>query len=192
MPGRKIRWRKLLRAVHRDVGYVIAALTLAYSISGIAVNHIEDWNPNYTFSNTRIEVGGLPIGDYQAMQDHVVAALSIPQKAVKGHFMETETLFRVFLRNSEEVSVDIRTGKGLFKQIKTRPVLYEINSLHLNSIKGIWTWVADVFALLLIILVLTGVFMMKGNRGITGRGKWFLGAGLAIPVAFIWFIVAGA
>jgi hypothetical protein len=192
MPGRKIRWRKLFRTLHRDIGYVVAALTLAYSISGIAVNHIEDWNPNYTFANTRIDVGGLPVGDYQAMQDHVVEALAINPKAVKGHFMETESLFRVFLTNTEEVSVDIRTGKGLFKQVKTRAVLYEINALHLNSIKGVWTWVADVFALMLIILVLTGVTMMKGKRGITGRGKWFVGAGLAIPLVFIWYMVAGA
>ncbi len=192
MPGRKIRWRKWFRAIHRDVGYVVAALTLAYSISGIAVNHIEDWNPNYTFANTRIDVGALPAGDYQAMQDYVVGQLSISPKAVKGHFMETETLFRVFLRNSEEVSVDIRTGKGLFKQVKTRPVLYELNALHLNSIKGVWTWIADIFALMLIVLVITGVFMMKGNRGLAGRGKWFLGAGLAIPAGFIWYIVAGA
>ena len=192
MPGRKIRWRKLFRSLHRDIGYVVAALTLAYSISGIAVNHIEDWNPNYTFANTRIDVGGLPVGDYQAMQDHVVAALKINPKAVKGHFMETETLFRVFLTNTEEVSVDIETGKGLFKQVKTRAVLYEINALHLNSIKGIWTWVADVFALMLIILVLTGVTMMKGKRGIMGRGKWFVASGLAIPLVFIWYMVAGA
>lgn len=192
MAGGSIRWRKLFRVLHRDIGYVVAALTLAYSISGIAVNHIEDWNPNYTFKNTKIDVGRLPVGDYRAMETHVVAALGINPKAVKGHFMETETNFRVFLANTEEVSLDITTGKGLFKQIKTRPVLYEINALHLNSIKGVWTWVADVFALMLIILVITGLFMMKGQRGLAGRGKWFVGAGLAIPVAFIWFMVAGA
>ena len=187
-----IRWRKLFRTLHRDIGYVVAALTLAYSISGIAVNHIGDWNPNYTFSNTRIDVGDMPVGDYPAMQKHIVSALQLDPEAVKGHFMETETIFRVFLTNTEEVSVDITTGVGLFKQVKTRPVLYEINALHLNSIKGIWTWVADGFALLLIVLVLTGIFMMKGSRGITGRGKWFLASGFAVPVIFIWYMVAGA
>ncbi|MCP4447044.1 MAG: hypothetical protein GY811_17105 [Myxococcales bacterium] len=192
MAGGKIRWRKLFRTLHRDIGYAVAALTLAYCISGIAVNHIDDWNPNYTFVNTRIDVGGLPVGDYQAMQDHVVTVLELNPKSVKGHFMETETLFRVFLTNTEEVSVNVETGRGLFKQVKTRAVLYELNALHLNSIKGIWTWVADIFALMLIILVLTGLFMMKGKRGIAGRGKWFVGAGLAIPVVFIWYTVTGA
>ena len=51
---------------------------------------------------------------------------------------------------------------------------------------------ADAFALLLITLVLTGIFMMKGKRGIAGRGKWFLASGLAVPLVFIWYMVAGA
>jgi hypothetical protein len=192
MKKRKIRWRKTFRAVHRDVGYSVAALTLAYSISGVAVNHIEDWNPNYTFTQEAVDLGKLPDSDYQAMQQHVVEGLKIDQRLVKGHFMETETQFRVFLSNAEEVSVDTRTGKGLFKRVKTRAVLYEFNVLHLNSIKGIWTWVADLFAVLLIILALTGIFMMKGKRGIEGRGKYFLAGGFAVPAIFIWYIVAGA
>jgi hypothetical protein len=192
MKRRKIRWRKTFRAVHRDVGYSVAALTLAYSISGVAVNHIDDWNPNYTFTEDAVNLGALPSTDYQAMQEHVVVGLNIDRQLVKGHFMETETQFRVFLSNAEEVSVDVRTGKGLFKRVETRPVLYEFNVLHLNNIKGIWTWVADLFAILLIVLALTGIFMMKGKRGIEGRGKWFLAAGFAVPAVFIWFIVAGA
>lgn len=189
---RKIRWRHTFRVLHRDIGFTVAALTLAYSISGIAVNHIEDWNPNYTFTNEKVDVGALPQGDYGAMQEQVVAKLEIDRAKVKGHFMESETLFRVFMANAEEVSVDPRDGKGLFKKVKTRAVLYELNALHLNNIKGVWTWIADLFALLLIILVLTGVSMMKGNRGLYGRGKWFVAAGFVVPGIFIWYIVTGA
>jgi hypothetical protein len=192
MKGRRIRWRKTFRALHRDIGYTVAALTLAYCISGVAVNHMDDWNPNYTFTEEKVDVGALPTGDYQAMQQHVVLGLNIDPSAVKGHFMETETLFRVFLLNAEEVSVDIRNGRGLFKKVETRAVLYELNALHLNNIKGVWTWVADLFAILLIILALTGIFMMKGKRGLTGRGKWFLAGGFVVPAIFIWYIVAGA
>ena len=127
-----IRWRKLFRSLHRDIGYVVAALTLAYSISGIAVNHIEDWNPNYTFANTRIDVGALPVGDYQAMQDHIVGALNLDVRAVKGHFMETETLFRVFLQNSEEVSVDVpEPARGSLR--KSRRGRFSTRSMRCTS-----------------------------------------------------------
>ncbi len=29
------------------------------------------------------------------------------------------------------------------------------------------------------------MIMMKGDRGLAGRGKWFVLAGLAVPVGFI-------
>ena len=42
---------KLNRITHRDIGYLIAGLTIIYAISGIALNHKNNWNPNYIFEN---------------------------------------------------------------------------------------------------------------------------------------------
>ncbi|MCP4047317.1 MAG: hypothetical protein GY732_15175 [Gammaproteobacteria bacterium] len=184
-----MKWRRTLRVLHRDIGNFVAALTLVYCISGIAVNHIEDWNPNYQFSQLEIDIGTLPAGSYLEMQQYVVKSLNIDPGRVRGHFMEPETRFRVYLDNTEEVSVDIQSGKGLFKQVKTRTLFYELNALHLNNIKGAWTWIADIFAVLLIFLAITGIFIMNGRQGLTGRGKWFLAAGLVVPVVFSWFVI---
>src|SRR5438874_439765 len=74
--------------------------------------------------------------------------------------------------------------------IRARPVLFEVNTLHLNNLKGAWTYVADVFAIALMVLALTGMTMMKGNRGLAGRGKYFVGAGLLVPVGFIVYLYA--
>lgn len=183
-----MKWRKLFRAIHRDTGYIVAAITILYVISGIAVNHIADWNPNYTFKERSVDIGPLPKGDYQAMQAYVVERLSIDPDVVKGHFMENDTEFRVFLPEGQEVRVDVNTGRGKYKAIATRPVLYEANSLHLNTQKGIWTWIADLFAIALFVLVITGIFMMKGKRGIAGRGKWLVAAGFLVPIAFVWHL----
>ena len=43
-------------------------------------------------------------------------------------------------------------------------------------------------AVALIILALTGVSMMKGDRGFLGRGKYFVAAGLAVPSLAIVYI----
>ncbi len=51
-----MKWRRVVRVFHRDIGYVAAALTIIFSISGIAVNHIEDWNPNYVVEKTTINI----------------------------------------------------------------------------------------------------------------------------------------
>ena len=186
-----MKWRRAFRAVHRDTGYVVAALTIAYAVSGIAVNHIEDWNPNYAFSERPVDVGPLPDDSPAAMQDHVVRVLSLDPHEVRGHFMESEFEFRVFLPDGQEVFVDRRDGRGSFKHLSSRALLYELNGLHLNRIKGWWTWVADLFAVALIALVVTGIFMLKGPQGMLGRGKWFIAAGLLIPVLFIWYMIAG-
>ena len=180
----KYNWRRWFRAFHRDIGYVAVALVLAYSISGLAVNHIEDWNPNYSLDVRAVSIGPLT-GTLTEMEAQVIDRLSIDRRIVRGHFQETDRLLRVYLEEGQEAAVDIVTGKGTLKTLSRRAVLFEVNALHLNNLKGIWTFVADVFAIALIVLALTGMTMMKGDRGFWGRGKYFVGAGLLIPVAFI-------
>ena len=177
-------WRHWFRVFHRDIGYVAVALILAYGISGIAVNHIEDWNPNYRFEEKSVDVGPLA-GTLGEMEGTIVGTLRLDRSRVRGHFQETEHELRVFLDEGQEVHVAIRTGKGVQKTLARRTGLFEVNALHLNNLKGVWTYVADAFAVALIVLAITGMTMMKGDRGLLGRGKYFVGAGLLIPVGFI-------
>lgn len=180
-------WRRWFRAFHRDIGYVAVALVLAYGISGIAVNHIQDWNPNYTFAEKSVDVGPLS-GTLAEMEATVVGKLGIDPASVRGHFQETATELRVFLNEGEEARVDITTGRGVLKTLSRRTVLFEVNALHLNNLKGVWTYVADAFAVALIVLAITGMTMMKGDRGLFGRGKYFVAAGLLIPIGFIIYL----
>ena len=180
-----VAWRKWFRALHRDVGYIAVALTLAYGLSGLAVNHIEDWNPSYTFAESSFDVGALPAGTAAEQADAAIDRLRLDRRAVRGHFLESATDLRIFLDDGQEARLDTTTGRGLLKTIARRPVLFEVNALHLNNLKGVWTYVADLFALALMFLAVTGMTMMKGNRGLGGRGKWFVLAGLTVPVGFI-------
>ncbi len=184
----KTQWRKWFRILHRDVGYIAVALIVAYGVSGIAVNHIEDWNPNYTFAEDRFDLGPLPPGPPAEQAAAVVARLKLDPATVRGHFLETERDLRVFLVDGQEARLDVTTGRGVHKRVARRAVLFELNSLHLNNLKGVWTYVADVFAVALIFLALTGMTMMKGDRGFLGRGKYFVGAGLLVPLGFIVYL----
>ena len=40
-------WRLIIRSLHRDIGYLAVGLTIIYALSGIAINHIDDWNANF-------------------------------------------------------------------------------------------------------------------------------------------------
>ena len=112
----------------------MVALTIAYSLSGIAVNHIDDWNPNYSYDERSIDIGALPAGTLAEREAHVVAKVGLDRAAVRGHFQESEFDFRVFLDEGQEVRVDTRTGKGTHKRITKRAVFFEVNALHLNNL----------------------------------------------------------
>lgn len=181
-----MRWRRLFRVLHRDIGYFLFGLVLAYSISGLAVNHVEDWNPNYSIAVSEVDLGPLPAADgLDAMEAHVAAAAGLDDDEVTGRRRPGENLFIVFLQDGGETRVAIDTGKGTLKRVTSRPGLFEMNFLHLNHLKGLWTWVADAFAVLLAFLAISGLVMLKGRTGFMGRGKWFVLAGLALPIAFI-------
>jgi uncharacterized membrane protein YhdT len=44
---------------------------------------------------------------------------------------------------------------------------------------------ADIHAVVLLILAVMGLFVLKGKKGITGRGAWLTGAGILAPVIFL-------
>ena len=181
----RMRWRHLFRVIHRDVGYCAVALTLAYGLSGIAVNHIDDWNPNYSVSERSVEIGPVPDGSLVARAAHVIGKLELDPSTVRTQVMETETELRVFFDDGAEVRIDTKTGRGTQVMVDRRAVWFEVNELHLNNLKGIWTWIADIFAVALMLLALTGMVMMKGDRGLAGRGKYFVLGGLSIPITAV-------
>jgi len=70
--------------------------------------------------------------------------------------------------------------------VKDRRGLQEMNFLHLNQPRAWWTYMADLYAVALLALAVTGLFMLKGKKGITGRGAWLTTVGVLIPVVFLW------
>lgn len=52
----KKRWRGWLRAVHRDFGYLAVGFTIIYALSGIAINHLKDWDPNFHASERSLTI----------------------------------------------------------------------------------------------------------------------------------------
>jgi hypothetical protein len=82
--------------------------------------------------------------------------------------------------------VDLPTGQVVEEVLRPRPVLRAFNQLHLNTLKKGWTWLADLYAIGLLGLVVTGLFMLPGKKGITGRGAWLTAIGVVLPVVALW------
>ncbi len=178
--------RKYLRQYHRDIGYLIAVLVIIYSVSGVAVNHIDDWNPNYTVE--KIDGKTDPVSNGEISDDELaqkyIQKLNITEQ-YKTSFRESEEKFKIFLEGNE-VDINLLTGEYSMVRIQQRWLLKEFNVLHKNEVKKVWTYVADAFALLLIFLALSGLMMVKGSKGFVWRGLIFTIIGTAVPVFFLW------
>lgn len=180
-----MKWRKVIRILHRDIGYVAVALTIIFSISGIAVNHIDDWNPNYVIEFDTLKISPMTDSIYtgESVRAYVIAELNI-KDSIKSHFRPSPEQIDIFLEK-KTISANIKTGIVSIEKIKGRKVFRKMNFLHLNTPKKLWTWISDLFAVALILLAITGLFMIKGRKGFNGRGKWLFALGMLIPILFL-------
>ncbi len=180
-----MKWRKLNNILHRDIGYLCVGLTVIYAISGVAVNHTHDWNPNLKISHREEQID--PVAPEDLAKEETIAKILDELKIaepVKTTFRPDRETLQLFMENSN-VSLNIETGKARVETQTSRYGLHEMNYLHLNRPKGLWTWFADLYAVALLLVTITGIFVRKGRKGFSGRGKWFIGAGLIIPIVFL-------
>jgi len=181
-----MKWRRLNYILHRDIGYLCIGLTLIYAVSGIVVNHIShSFNPSYTIehSETTIEPVSKETKPDMALVDSI-----LQQLGEKGAFKNVALLapgkLRIFVEGN---TIDVNLSNGEVKQEKVarRPILFEVNFLHLNKAKGIWTWIADGYAVLLVVLTITGFLMIRKNSRV--RGLVLTGLGFVVPLVFLFF-----
>ena len=66
----KTTFRSLSRALHRDLGHLAVGLTFVYALSGLAVNHILDWEPSFVSYQEAHELGG-PLTGSEIGRAHV-------------------------------------------------------------------------------------------------------------------------
>jgi hypothetical protein len=183
---RRIPWRAALRAVHRDAGNLAIGLTLIYALSGIAVNHITDFtdgDPSFSNYQQTHELGGPLEGDDQAVTGRVLERLGIrdkPNDVYRPAPTELEISFK-----QRTLHVNTETGKVLDEGQRPRFFLRVANWLHLNRGKKAWTYVADGYAVALLLLAFSGMFMLPGKKGLIGRGGIFVLLGIAIPVVYV-------
>jgi hypothetical protein len=179
------RIRRWNQAIHRDLGYLFAGMTIIYALSGIALNHIKDWDPNYIIVTQDVMLPA-PIAREGLKRDDVrklLAAIN-EEDNYRNHYYPRDGVLKVFLQ-SGSVTIDTETGEGLLEATRRRPVFFEVNFLHYNTPRKLFTWYSDIFAGALVILAVSGLFILKGRKGITGRGAWLTAIGILIPAIFL-------
>jgi len=178
--------RRLNVATHRDLGYFFSGLIIMYCLSGLALNHVEDWNPDFIIQKKTVQ-----LAQQYRPADVGAADIALFNKMVgetqhKVYDVPAPDQLKVYYDNAT-LHLNFSTQTGIYERISRRSVFYEVNALHRNSLKG-WRWASDVFAVMLIVISISGLFILKGKKGLSGRGKWLLLAGLLPPVV-VWVML---
>ena len=177
-----MKWRKWNNIIHRDLGYLMVGLTLIYAVSGFMLNHKNDWNPNYSVARESMTFTPLTEGVEvnEAVVKKILEEINEPLQ-YKGTFRPDPQHMEIYY-DGRAVTLELTTGKATIEKIENRKIIKEMNTLHLNVPGSIWTYFADFYAFSLLLLSITGLFVLKGKNGLSGRGKWLAGAGVIIPI----------
>ncbi len=175
--------RRLNIATHRDLGYFFSSLIIIYCISGLALNHVNDWNSDFIIKKDTVRIAREYERHEVTSQIITDIGKAIGEEQYKVYDFPTDDQVKIYYNNAS-LHLNLKSRTGIYEQITRRQVFFQSNLLHRNSING-WKYIADVFAVMLIVLSITGLFVLKGKKGIGGRGKWWIAAGLLPPVIAI-------
>jgi hypothetical protein len=180
---RRFAWRAWSRVIHRDLGHLAVGLTFVYAISGIAVNHILDWEPSFSDYQETRELGGPVAGTDAEAGAAVMKQLGVPGTPRDVYRAAPDDL--QIILDKRTLHVDTRTGHVLDEGQRPRFFLRAANWLHLSRGKKAWTVIADVYAAGLIVLAISGMLLNPGRKGIFGRGGLLVVVGAAVPILYV-------
>jgi uncharacterized protein len=175
-------WRAWLRAIHRDVGYLAIGFTVIYAVSGLAQNHIDDWGDiSYKASERAFAIPAIAddVPDQVAIQRVADAAnLGTPTSSLRAG-----DEIRLAYGDGSQVTA---IGTQVTVQSRERRAFIGLaNWLHKARGKKAWKYISDAYALLLLYLAGSGIFMIKGRLGLKWRGTVIIAAGIAVPVLYV-------
>lgn len=169
------RW---LRVLHRDLGFLMVGICLVYGISGFLLNHMDGKDPAFQTQEESLQID---------------KGLSHEELSVLWKDKGLPELKKVMVIDAEHLRLMLAGGIGVYNSAtgqvdyelhRKNEFVYWINRLHYNKLGG-WTVMADFFAFSLVFFALSGLFIVKGKKGLSGSGKWYLLVGILIPVLFV-------
>ncbi len=178
--------RKWCRLVHRDVSFFFSGMILIYAISGIAMNHRNSFNPHYSIERREYRLTEPLPAQADIGKENVLKLLKAigEEENYTKHYFPEEGEMKVFLKGGSNLAVSLADGRTVYEKLTRRPLLSALTKLHYNP-GSWWTYFSDLFAGGLILITLTGLVMLKGPKGLWGRGGMELAAGILIPLLFL-------
>jgi len=180
-------WRKWNRWLHREMGFLFFGMAIIYGISGIALNHgaARHWTPGIVSrSDTYQYQAPIRKGDVDRGVIEDLLELTGEAKNYKQYYFPNDDYLMIYLKGGH-INLELSSGYVKVTKVRNRPLFNEVNYLHYNKPKRLWTWFSDLFAFSLILLAVSGLIMVRGKKGITGKNGLLFAAGIVIPLIFL-------
>ena len=178
-----------LRSIHKDFAYFYIGLIIAFSVSGIILNHRQDWYPmDYTYEQRDVEltipteISQLDTKEYILDQTKTWEIGS----DYDGHRIGNEKL-RIYFKDNIIADLDVKTGKGTVEFKRKVPVIGHTMYLHKSTDK-LWIWYSDIFGVAMLVIAFTGLFIPVSKNGFKSRGWKLAVLGLIFPFIFLFIL----
>lgn len=187
-----MNWRKWNRWIHRELGFLFFGMTIIYGISGIALNHsvARHWNPGIITNSSSFQYPEtLRKAGVDRSTIEKILEITEEKENYKQYYFPDDDHLMIYLKGGH-IMVNMETGGMQLTKVRNRPVFSELNYLHYNKPKKLWMWFSDLYAFGLILIAISGLFLIKGRKGIAGRGGVLSIIGIMIPlillVIYLW------
>ncbi len=175
------------RNIHRDVAYFYIGLIIAFSFSGIILNHRQDWYPmDYSYETKEVQLA-LP-ADKTAINSEAFIKTIANNWDINAQYDShriRDNKLRVFYKDNIVLDADITTGKGVVEYKRKTPILGQTMFLHKTTNK-FWIWYSDIFGIAMLVIAFTGMFIItKGKNSFKQRGWKLALLGLIFPIIIL-------
>jgi len=174
------------RNTHRDIAYFYVGLIIAFSFSGIFLNHRQTLNPRrYTYETKDIQIKPFQKDQVTgAFAIELGKSLNIDDDLRRFQFSE-DVLTISFVNN--DLKIKASDGSGSLITYRTIPLLGQMTKLHIDTSKW-WIYYSDVFGLGMMVIAITGMFIEKGKNSFRQRGFKLALLGIIFPLIFLFLL----
>lgn len=175
------------RIIHRDLGYFYVGLIISFAISGMMMNHRNQWHPEkYIVEKSSFQISPIE----ESMVTDSLAQAILKEHGIQDKFRR-QSIKKGELRISCEktdVDIDLKTGAAEVTSFINTPVISQLMRLHKNT-SNWWIYYGDIFALSLITIALTGTTLLAKSKNSFRRRGWKLAlVGLIFPLLVLFLL----
>lgn len=176
--------RKYCRKIHSHLSFIFAGIILTYAISGLTMNYLNNFNPQYSIQVENYKASGNFPRKPDFTKEQVMQLLNRINQTdnFKQFYYPTDHQMRIFLKDGSTFLLNLNTGEVRYEHIKKRPLFNQLSFLHYNPNQW-WTYISDIFAISLMIITITGICMV--NTPLLGSKGIELVLGISIPILFL-------